>query len=371
MLGKYRLAVDKWADTFCILAPYADEVFSDWEEVEFRRDTFYIIGKEALTRSLENISSKSQGNVILSHVAEGSITVVRDIERLKLMELLQHNVLGLMHGGNINVKFNFPTVINDFPFSDIITAPENRIAHREWEQIYQKIDKPYTFLMLNGRLRSHRKFLIDALRDRGLLDQALWTNLQTRLEVAGTLPAKDIKEPIRLLPPEYEFAEAAKQMASIDGSLSWAKYKLFENVHWGDRVINPKAYIDTYFSLVTETVFEYHCSFRTEKIWKPVVMCQPFVVASTTGFYRDLRNLGFRTFGGLIDESFDLIDDPIDRAQRIVDVVADICYNGPNQFLQAARSICEHNYQRLDEYSRQEKCRLVGDLEVYLDKRLG
>jgi hypothetical protein len=370
MLGRHRLAVDKWADTFCILAPYADEIFWHWEDLEFRDDTVYIIGREELSRSLQDILAKAQNNVIWSYVAEGSRMLIRQIEVLKFMHLVRGNTLGLMHGGNVNGDFDFPTVTSDFPFVDIVTAPENQIAHQEWRQVYEKLDKPYTFLMLNGRLRSHRKYLIDGLRGRGLLDQALWTNLQTRVEIAGTLPVSGLSEPIRLLPPEYEFAEAATKIDQLKSSAGWIKPALFDNVHWGDQIINPGAYIDTYFSLVTESVFEYHCSFRTEKVWKPMVMCHPFVVASTTGFYRDLHNLGFRTFGHLIDEGFDLVDDPVDRAQRIIDVVADICYNGPEQFLQASRDVCEYNYQRLSEYNLQEKKRLITDLESYLDKRI-
>jgi hypothetical protein len=112
----------------------------------------------------------------------------------------------------------------------------------------------------------------------------------------------------------------------------FVKHHLFANT-WGDAIVNPAAYIDTSFSLVTETIFDYTHTFRTEKIWKPMIMCHPFVVAANRGYYRDLHNAGFETFGQLIDESFDLIDDPTDRANRVVAVVKDICYNGAEAFL--------------------------------------
>jgi hypothetical protein len=96
-------------------------------------------------------------------------------------------------------------------------------------------------------------------------------------------------------------------------------------------------------------------------------MAHPFVVAGNRGFYRDLHNMGFRTFGHLIDESFDLIDDPQDRANRIVDTVADICYNGAASFLESARSVCKYNYQQLREHNRNERAELPARLKDYLD----
>jgi len=141
---------------------------------------------------------------------------------------------------------------------------------------------------------------------------------------------------------------------------------LFANT-WGDAIVNPAAYVDTSFSLVTETIFDYPHTFRTEKIWKPMIMCHPFVVAANPGYYRDLHNAGFETFGHLIDESFDQIDDPTDRANRVVAVVKDICYNGTESFLEAARNACKYNYQQLRDHNTQQRAVLPDSLEIYIN----
>jgi uncharacterized protein YggL (DUF469 family) len=96
-------------------------------------------------------------------------------------------------------------------------------------------------------------------------------------------------------------------------------------------------------------------------------MCHPFVAAANCGYYRDLHSAGFQTFGHLIDESFDLIDDPKSRADRIVDTVADICYNGAASFLEAARSVCKYNYQQLREHNARERALLPKKLGQYLN----
>jgi hypothetical protein len=117
--------------------------------------------------------------------------------------------------------------------------------------------------------------------------------------------------------------------------------------------INPQPYVDTYFSVVTETVFAYPYSFRTEKLWKPVAMGHPFVVASNRGYYRDLQNLGFRTFGHVIDERFDMIDNNQDRIERIAQVVNDLCQQDLAEFLDQCYNICKYNQQHYHELRSQ------------------
>jgi hypothetical protein len=254
----------------------------------------------------------------------------------------------------------------DCYFSNIVEYLENLRAHESYPQVYHKHHKPYDFLFLNGRLRPHRKYLIDAMRDRQLLDRALWTNLNDRVEMAWSsrLQTGD-SEPIRLLPPQYEIDRALPNMDNVPGG--FIKHHLFGNT-WGDAEINPATYIDTYFSVVTETIYDYPYTFRTEKIWKPMIMGHPFVAAANRGYYKDLHSAGFQTFEHLIDESFDQIDDPRDRANRIVDVVADICYNGAASFLESARSVCKYNYQQLREHNARERAELPERLARYINE---
>jgi hypothetical protein len=107
--------------------------------------------------------------------------------------------------------------------------------------------------------------------------------------------------------------------------------------------------VDTYFSLVTETIFNHPYSFFTEKIAKPLAMGHPWVVAGNYGYYRDIKKLGFKTFGHLIDERFDTIDSSQDRIERIATVVDDLCKSDLPAFLAEAQEICIYNQQHLKE----------------------
>jgi hypothetical protein len=98
-----------------------------------------------------------------------------------------------------------------------------------------------------------------------------------------------------------------------------------------------------------------------------MIMCHPFVVAANRGYYRDLHNAGFETFDKLIDESFDQIDDPTDRANRVVAVVKDICYNGAEAFLEAAKGTCKYNYQQLRDHNKRERAALPDLLNIHIN----
>lgn len=366
MLGNRKIIVDEWAEVWDLLQSSADSSFWQWPE-QLDPDAVYIVGRVVLRNNWTAITdwaNKYPGHIVFSNPAEGSETILLQLRRLVIADYVRDGRIGLLTSGDMEPGWHYCKT--DCYFSNIVEYLENLRAHESYPQVYHKQHKPYDFLFLNGRLRPHRKYLIDAMRDRQLLDRALWTNLNDRVEMAWSsqLPTSN-SEPIRLLPRQYEIDRALPNMDTVP--TGFVKHHLFGNT-WGDAEVNPAPYIDTYFSVVTETIFDYPYTFRTEKIWKPMIMCHPFVVAANRGYYRNLRNAGFETFGHLIDESFDLIDDPTDRANRIVDVVADICYNGAASFLESARSICKYNYQQLREHNRRERAELATRLAQYINE---
>jgi hypothetical protein len=305
------------------------------------------------------------GQVVFSNPAEGSETILLQLKRLRIVEQVRDGRIGLLTSGDLEPGWRYCQT--DCYFSNIVEYLENLRAHESVHAMRHKTRKPYSFLMLNGRLRPHRKAMIDALRERDLLDQALWTNLNAQVEMGFTSQLTVSQtEPIRLLPPEYEIERALPNMESAYQH-AFAKHHLFGNT-WGDAIVNPEAYIDTYFSVVTETIYDYPYTFRTEKIWKPMIMEHPFVVVANAGYYRDLHSAGFRTFGHLIDESFDSIADPQQRLDRIVDTVEDICYNGASSFMAASADICKYNYQHLREHNRRERQQLAERLAKYINE---
>jgi hypothetical protein len=81
-------------------------------------------------------------------------------------------------------------------------------------------------------------------------------------------------------------------------------------------------------------------------------MAHPWIAVANAGFYRDMHKIGFRTFGNIIDESFDSIENDLDRIERIAEVVEDLCQGDLVDFLAASQDICKYNQQRLAEYRK-------------------
>ena len=95
-------------------------------------------------------------------------------------------------------------------------------------------------------------------------------------------------------------------------------------------------------------------------------MGHPWIAVANSGFYRDLRNLGFQTFDGIIDESFDNIERSQDRIERIAQVVEDLCQQDLDQFLKECYNICKYNQQHYAEMSRQSPADFPNQLYQFL-----
>ena len=369
MLGTHKIYVDEWAETWDLLQPYADASFWQWP-TELDPDITYIVGRVLLKQHWPEITAWATahpGRIIFSNPAEGSETILLQLARLRITEHVRDGRIGLLTSGDLEPGIRYCQT--DCYFSNIVEYTENKAAQIQGA-LDCKTHRPYEFLFLNGRLRPHRKYLIDHLRVQGLLDHALWTNLSSQVEMAFTSKLATLKtEPIRLLPPEYEIDRARDRLTpDLYTNGGFIKHQLFNNT-WGDAIVNPRCYTDSWFSLVSETIFDYPYTFRTEKIYKPILMAHPFVVAANPGYLKDLRNAGFQTFHTLIDEHYDQIDCPQARIERIIDTVHAISLSGAADFWEASRDICKYNQQHLVEYNRQQRAALPTLLEQYLNER--
>ena len=378
MLGSRKLIIDTRSEIYGMIKDRADGIFWNFEQHVQKNElvpgAVYVIGREQACIHAPLIHNLVKSNTILvvySNPTEGSEPMEHNLIKYGYIEPIKLKKVIVVTGGEINPTYthllyeNFLTKIHDY--NENIQAIEEYATE-------QQSSRPYKFLFLNGRMRHHRKYLLFYFRDAGLLDQALWTNLDsgigvgpiaTRIENPGDIinlpiPGQDITKlllnetfPMQYLPAEYEVDRYRKQITSYTDNPQARvdlpiKKHLFQN-EWGEVYLNSKTYLDTYFSIVTETVFSLNRSFRTEKIWKPIAIGHPFIVASNRGYYRDLQNLGFRTFGHLIDESFDTIDNPQDRIERIAAVTKDLCQQDLPAFVTAAGEVCKYNQQLLEE----------------------
>lgn len=324
-----NLVLDTFCEVYSLLTPYSSDEFWDFDQHEIVPGATYVVGRKQCIdhrdRLLE-LANSGTIKLVISNPHEGSQTLAGQMTRLGFREAMTKGTVRLIGGGDMPPEWNY--ILYDKFLPEILDYEENIVAAQSVDAIYTKEHKPYNFLCLNGRHRPHRAELIRKLGEKDLLDRSLWTNLDSG------------NGAIQTLPPEYEVPRYQHNATTNN----YVKFELFTN-EWGEIYLEPAPYIDTYFSLVSETVFDIPYSFRTEKIWKPIVMGHPWITVANRGFYRDLHNLGFQTYSHIIDESFDTIDNGQDRLDRIITVVQDLCSQDLAAFLRECYNTSKYNQQ--------------------------
>ena len=138
---------------------------------------------------------------------------------------------------------------------------------------------------------------------------------------------------------------------TYDGLVPARSFDSHEN-HSAEIIIEDLTPWNTSFlHVVNETVWQDKIHF-TEKVFKPVVLHQPFVVLQAPDSLMYLRSYGFKTFGAWWDESYDTIKDPQERMQAIADIVNWIGAKSIDE-LETMRmemaSVLEHNFRHFYE----------------------
>jgi len=169
--------------------------------------------------------------------------------------------------------------------------------------------KYFDFFYLNKYNRSHRSKLFDHIEP--LLGNSLYTNWD-----------KGIK-----LPAGYE--------------LPWAHNYPFRGM---DQDIYEKPYNETKYNLVSETNDTNNEIFITEKIWKPIIAQQIFVVHGNYLYLQKLREMGFKTFGNYFNETYDLERNPNERIKKIVETCRDLLEKNWQDIYLQTQALRQHNY---------------------------
>jgi hypothetical protein len=104
---------------------------------------------------------------------------------------------------------------------------------------------------------------------------------------------------------------------------------------------------DSLFYIPTETVFFGQRLHLTEKTFKPIALEMPFILVAPAGSLEYLRSYGFKTFNGIIDESYDTETNDLLRLEKIIKLIKELDSLSKNEKMQIHKQclpIVEHNY---------------------------
>ena len=133
---------------------------------------------------------------------------------------------------------------------------------------------------------------------------------------------------------------------------------------------NLEPYQESYFNIVTETLYDKTPVFFTEKIWKPIINYQPFMIVSTPYMLKGLKNEGFLTYPSIFDESYDDLLNPVERMERIFQNIDRIKSWSPEKIHTKYLNIKETAIHNRTQFEKFDICRYILKINRKLEKYL-
>ena len=236
-----------------------------------------------------------------------------------------------------------PTVnINPLPREKKITCLSRVHKHwREWfvYNLWRRTNSADHYLSHSGVIQ----------KDVEIDDINIWEEKKYRRFQDG--------RPINIVPPDW-----------LDEDRPRAD-DLSTDQHNTHSLVIAEHFQNSYWNIVLETLLDTEVSggvFVTEKTLKPIRNAQAFVILGCQHTLEFLKQHGYKTFNGIIDESYDHMPNIHDRWGLVYNIAVDLA-NRPQEYLEGLQTRCvpilEHN-QKHFQRSRRDA---VQNLTAYLD----
>jgi len=192
------------------------------------------------------------------------------------------------------------------------------------------------FTVLNRLHKSWRALAMADLKSLDLLDNSYWSYCESGVFDDSECPI-EIDAISGLRTATEEFLRSAPYISD----------ELDHDQRNDHSTLVPKYHVNSYCSIVMETHFDADQSggaFLTEKTFKPIKHGQMFFIVGPAGSLQVLRDLGYRVFDSVLDNSYDL---ELDHTQRWMALTRSIYFarlNLPQLFEHCCADI-EHNQQ--------------------------
>jgi hypothetical protein len=196
------------------------------------------------------------------------------------------------------------------------------------------------YINLNHFFRVHRAYLMANLEQKNLLGHG-YNSFHNAMDGNELVRFKELYPYLPL--PETRHLDVKDDKTQISGGLSrqFVTYKI-------DTL--PYYVNDSMVHIVGETQFFGGPRDLSEKTFKPIFFKQPFIFVGQPRCLELLRQLGYKTFHGLIDESYDTVEDHQTRLDMIIEQIERLCKLTDSERIEFTNScidIVEHNYDVL------------------------
>ena len=239
------------------------------------------------------------------------------------------------------------------------------------EDIDFKSKRKVKFNYLNRRLRPHRLVLLSLLESEKLIEDN-YVSYDLDLSFHGKdrnfyeiiTQERTIKNKPLLSDRNY-LGSCLKGYRRLN-----KRYKKtidFDDINsvWGFGYESPWIYNESYFTVVSETLFYERGVYMSEKTFKPIAHCHPFVIVSKEGTLKYLKELGFKSFDDLWDESYDSIEDDSERIVAVFELIRELSNKSDDEWIDIYEKIKDRlifNREHLLSISQRED--ITGDIFI-------
>lgn len=208
------------------------------------------------------------------------------------------------------------------------------------------------FTVLNRLHKSWRATVMADLKRTGVLDNSYWSYCET-----GALGDDN---PVQI----DSFTQLRYDTQKFLAEAPYTSDKLDQSQRNDHSVTESKYHTNSYCNIVIETHFDADQSngtFLTEKTFKPIKHGQMFFVAGPAGSLQALRDLGYRTFDDVLDNTYDRIVDHTARWAKLHDAIKQSQHRLADRFAAALPDIV-HNQRLFEDTKTQRLNKLIRNI---------
>lgn len=283
-------------------------------------------------QQLDRLLNKCDRIFVRSYEFQDVIDIIKEYDYDRIVYVI---------GGIINYPIKNATIVTECYFALSVSYPYiEELAWLNKEKTNAFVKKEHMFDVLYGMQHPHQLFVYDQLQK---INQPKWflENKFFNTTRAKNKNYTDFHHPDNSLKDWWE--PEILETVNDNGQANYYGVYMEHTCFVPYKIYNKSAY-----SIVFESGgWDNDYAFFTEKITKPIIACRLFIVISSHKFLKNLRSLGFKTFNGIIDESYDEEIDNHTRWTMALEQAQWLCNQPQEDILKKIVPIVLHNLYNL------------------------
>ena len=221
-------------------------------------------------------------------------------------------------------------------------------------------NKPYQFDVLLGARRPHRDYVMLGMQTSGLINSSIVT-------YRGVFNGGYVDRYSQAVAEQFSGVELEFPYVSPNLDPAWEVRSEITNS------ISPfipySIYDQTNYTVICETLGTYTEFFMSEKTAKVFMAQRVFVMFANYQFLKHLHQHGFKTFGSVLDESYDNVLNPVDRYAQAWKQVIWLAKQDSDQVYRQLSPVLQHNQDRLYQLQQETQQHMLEILQRHIPQQ--